>query len=141
MIGRLISHSSHVAKKFDQRIFNMNKNVLYLYQCGFRDVDDLLPGAIWKECEAVQGPAGSSVRSNAYPVRFYIEGKTLYLKPALGSGSCDMCDNPKGYHMHDYEDLFGFGIHCEGFDYDKVVAVRYLYNHDEKIKLLSSPTP
>ena len=58
-------------------------------------------------------------------VLYKTDGKSHFIKPVNDYTSfCSHCQTDvKGYHNAEYEALFGFGCHCEGFDPLKVVDV------------------
>ena len=65
------------------------------------------------------------VDSKVYHVLYKTCDNKHFIKPIDEYTShCSHCGgHVKGYHSFEYESMFGFGSHCEGFDSNKVVDI------------------
>jgi len=67
------------------------------------------------------------LKSIGYDGRFFpafigvLDGVT-YAKPYAEPTTCP-CGKGYGYHSFEYERIFGFGLHCDGFDENKILIL------------------
>lgn len=47
----------------------------------------------------------------------------VFIKPNTQKHDCKHCGQSRGYHTFEYEQLFGFGCHCNNFDDNKIVDI------------------
>ena len=53
---------------------------------------------------------------------------TVLIKPSPKKNNCAHCGEASGYHLVEYQQLFGFGCHCDGFNLNKIVDITNAIN-------------
>ena len=54
---------------------------------------------------------------------------TVLIKPSPKKNKCNHCGEASGYHLVEYQQLFGFRCHCEGFNLNKIVDITNAINY------------
>ena len=70
-----------------------------------------------------------TVLNHIFDLLIGIDNKDIVLiKPSPKKNNCNHYGEASGYHLDEYQRLFGFGCHCDGFNLEKVVDITNAIN-------------